>query len=49
MSSVLTFTVLSIMCSRLGCVELLPISFGTETFPCRFGICDVSHDSEFNI
>ena len=49
MSSVLSFAVLSIMCSCLGCVEPLPISLGTETLPSRFGICDVSHASDFDI
>ena len=48
-SSVLSFAVLSIMCSRFGCVEPLPIFLGTEPFPSRFGICDVSRASDFDI
>ena len=47
--SVLSFAVLSIMCSRFGCVEPLPIFLGTEPFPSRFGICDVSPSSDFDI
>ena len=49
MCSVLSFVVLSIMCSCLGCDELLPIFLGTEIFPSRFGICDASHACNFNI
>jgi len=48
-SSVLSFAVLSIMCSRFGCVEPLPMSLGTETSPSRFGLCNVSHASDFDI
>ena len=49
MSSVLSFAILSTMCSRLSCVEPLPISLGTETFLSRFGICDDSHANDFDI
>ena len=49
MSSSLSFAILSIMRSCLGCVELFPISLGTENFPSLFGICDASHASDFNI
>ena len=45
----LSFVVLSMMCSRLGCVESLPISLGTGTFSSRFGICDASDASDFDI
>ena len=48
-SSVLSFVVLSMMCSRLGCVESLPISLGTETFPSSSGLCDASPASDFDI
>ena len=37
------------MCSRFGCVESLHIYLGIETFPSRFGICDASHASDFDI
>ena len=49
MNYVLSFAVLSTMGSRLGCVEPLPISLGTEIFSSRFGICDLSHISDFDI
>ena len=49
MCSMLSFVVLLIMCSCLGCVEPLPISLGTEIFPSRFSICDASHASDFDI
>ena len=49
MCSMLSFVVLLIMCSCLGCVEPLPMSLGTETSPSRFGLCNVSHASDFDI
>ena len=49
MSSLLSFAILSIMRSCLGCVEPLPISLGTKNFPSLFGICDASHASDFDI
>ena len=49
MSSVPSFAVLLIMSSHLGCVESLLISLEAETFPSQFGICDVSHASDFDI
>jgi len=48
-SYVLSFAVLSTMGSRLGCVEPLPISLGTETFPSSSGLCDASPASDFDI
>jgi len=47
--SMLSFVVLLIMCSCLGCVESLPIFLGTKIFPSRFGICDDSHANDFDI
>jgi len=38
-----------VLCSRLGCVEPLPISLGIEIFSSRFGLCDESHASDFDI
>ena len=46
---VLSLALLSILCSHLGCVESLLISLEAETFPSQFGICDVSHASDFDI
>jgi hypothetical protein len=48
-SYVLSFAILSIMSSCLYCVEPLPISLGIKTFPSRFGICDASHASDFDL
>ena len=48
-SSVLSFALLLMLCSRLGCVESLPMSLGIEIFPSRFGICDDSHANDFDI
>jgi len=38
-----------VLCFCLSCVEPLPISLGTETFPSQFGIFDASHASDFDI
>ena len=46
---VLSLALLSILCSHLGCVEPLPISLGTETFPSSSGLCDASPASDFDI
>jgi len=43
------FCSIGIICSCLCCVEPLPMSLGTENFPSRFGICDASHASDFDI
>ena len=49
MCFVLSFCYYGIICSRLGCVEPLPISLGTETFPSSSGLCDASPASDFDI
>ena len=49
MCFVLSFCYYGIICSRLGCVESLPISLGTETFPSSSGLCDASPASDFDI
>jgi len=38
-----------VLCSCLGCVEPLPISLGTETFPSWFGLCDAYHANDFDV
>ena len=48
MSSVLSFALLLMLCSRLGCVESLPLSLEIEIFPSRFALCDASHASELD-